>query len=202
MKRYGHLFEQVVTFENLCLAAEKAFRGKKDKQRVATFYFHQETEVLRLQEELCSGTYQMRPYRVFEVREPKPRKICAADFRDRVVHHAICNVLDPIFEASSIYDTYACRRDKGSYAAVRRAHEFARRGRYYLKCDVRKYFESVDHAVLKALLRRKIKDETLLALLDRIIDHPIPDAVPGKGIPIGNLTSQYFANLYLGELDH
>jgi hypothetical protein len=101
-----------------------------------------------------------------------------------------------------IHDTYACRRGKGVHAAVRRAQTFARRLPYVLQGDVRHYFETVDHAVLKALLRRKLKDQRLLALLDHIIDHPLPGGLPGTGLPIGNLTSQYFANLYLGELDH
>jgi retron-type reverse transcriptase len=202
MKRYGHLFEQIVTFDNLVLAAHKTFRGQKSKVAVARMCFHLETEVLGLQEELVAGTYQPRPYHVFEVREPKPRQICAADVRDRIVHHAICNVLDPVFERGMISDTYACRRDKGSHAAIRRAQEMARRFDYFLQCDVRKYFASVDHTVLQALLRRKLKDPRLLALLDQIIDHPLPGSAPGKGIPIGNLTSQYFANLYLGEMDH
>jgi hypothetical protein len=119
-----------------------------------------------------------------------------------VVHHAICNVLGPIFEACLITDTYACRPGKGTHAAIKRVQHLARRMPYVLKCDVRKYFESVDHTVLKTLLRRKIKDKATLTLLDHIIDHPIPGGVPGKGLPIGNLTSQYFANHYLGELDH
>ncbi len=202
MKRYGHLFEQIVTFENLMLAAHKTLLGHKSRRAVARLYFDLEPEVLRLQEELTSGSYQPRPYRVFEIREPKPRQICAADVRDRVTHHAICNILDPIFERQMISDTFACRKGKGTHAAIRRAQHFARRSPYFLQCDVRKYFATIDHAVLKAMLRRKLKDERVLELLDRIIDQPLPGSEPGKGVPIGNLTSQYFANLYLGELDH
>ncbi len=202
MKRFGNLFEKVVAFENLRLAAKKALRGKQEKTGAALFYFHLETELFNLQEELRSGRYQMRPYRLFMITDPKPRKICAAGFRDRVVHHAVCNLLDPVFEKSMITDTYACRRGRGSHAAVKKAQVFARRFPFFLKCDVRKYFENIDHGVLKTLLRRKIKDEALLDLLGRIIDHPIPGGRRGKGIPIGNLTSQYAANLYLGELDH
>ena len=202
MKQHGHLFEQVTAFANLLRAARQAQRGKLDRISVAHFAFHREPELLTLQEELLSGSYCMRPYRTFVIYEPKRRQICAADFRARVVHHAICHVLDPLFEACLIHDTYACRRGKGSHAAVKRAQDFARRFPYYLKCDVRKYFESIDHAILTRLLRRKLKDHRLLALLDHIIAHPIPGGVLGKGVPIGNLTSQYFANLYLGALDH
>ena len=202
MKRYGHLFERIVTFENLHQAAITAFRGKKDKPRVALFYFHMETELLKLQEELVAGAYQPRAFRTFTILEPKQRKICAADFRDRVVHHAICRVLEPIFEKSLIAHSYACRKQKGTHAALRKAQHLTRQYSYYLKCDIRKYFDSVNHHLLKRLLQSKIKDQRLLDLLDIIIDQPISDGALGKGLPIGNLTSQHFANLYLGELDH
>ena len=202
MKRYGHLFEEVIDYGNLLAAAHRARRGKRDRVDVARFVFDLEPNLLKLQEELRSGTYEMRPYRAFVIREPKRRQICAAQFRDRVVHHAVCAVLDPIFEACLIDDTYACRRGKGTHAAVRRLQEFSRRMPYVLMCDVRGYFETVDQDVLKVLCRRKLKDKSLLSLLDRIIEHPLPGGKRGKGVPIGNLTSQYFANLYLGELDH
>ncbi|MBF0143041.1 MAG: group II intron reverse transcriptase domain-containing protein [Magnetococcales bacterium] len=202
MKRDGHLFDAIIAFPNLWRAAHKAWRNKKDKARIADFYFNLERELLVLQQELLSGAYQPRPYSVFTVTDPKHREIAAADFRDRVVHHAIVNVLDPLFERRLISDTYACRVGKGTHAAVQRAQSFSCRNPYFLKCDIRKYFQSVDHAILKALLARIIKDRLLLDLLNLIIDHPVPGHLPGKGIPIGNLTSQHFANLYLGELDH
>jgi retron-type reverse transcriptase len=202
MKRYGHLFERIVTFDNLLKAAKKALRGKRDRAAVAQFYFSLEPELLLLEQELVAGTYVPRPYRSFMVYEPKPRRICAADIRDRVVHHAICSVLDPVFEAFSVFDSYACRLDKGTHRAVRRAQSFARKTNYFLKLDVEKFFDSVVHGSLKRLLARKFKDSKLVGLLQRIIDHPIPDGVPGKGLPIGNLTSQHFANFYLGHLDH
>ena len=202
MKRHGFLFERIIAFENLLMAARQAASSKKDRVQVAHFLFHLETELIDLQNELQAETWRPGPFRVFEIREPKPRRISAADFRDRVLHHAICNVIGPIFEKRAIYDSWACRTGKGSHGAVLRAQEFARRHRYFLKCDIRRYFESVDHAILKRLLRRIFKDRQLLSLLDRIIDHAPPGSMPGKGVPIGNLTSQHFANLYLGELDH
>ena len=202
MKRQGHLFERVVAYPTLLAAAHRARRGKGNRLEVARFLFHLESNLLALQQELRSGAYRMRPYRAFEIREPKRRLICAAHFRDRVVHHGVCGVLDPIFEAGLISDTYACRRGKGTHAAVRRLQEFSRRWAYVLVSDVRRYFETLDHQVLKSLCRRKVKDKALLDLLDRIIDHPLPGGCPGKGVPIGTLTSQYFANRYLGELDH
>ena len=202
MKRYGNFFDQLVSFENLLLASKKALRGKKDRHTVSSFYFNLENELITLKEELATDAYRPRDFRVFEVREPKIRKICSSDFRDRVVHHAICNYLEPVFERRLIYDTYACREGKGSHRALRRCQEFARRGRYYLKCDITKFFDSIDHLVLKRLLQRIVKDRRLLALMERIIDHVVPGDPPGKGLPIGNLTSQHFANMYLGELDH
>ena len=202
MKRHGHLFERIVSFDNLLLAAKKALLGKKSKPVVAQFFFHLETELLRLEEELKTGTYIPRPYRTFMVYEPKARRICAADIRDRVVHHAICNVLEPVFESFSISDSYACREGKGTHRAIRRAQAWSRKYGYFLKLDVRKCFETVDHGTLKGLLRRKFKDVRLLELLDRIIDQPIPGGLPKKGLPIGNLTSQHLANFYLGHLDH
>ncbi|MEW6209733.1 MAG: reverse transcriptase domain-containing protein [Acidobacteriota bacterium] len=202
MKRCGNLFERVVDFDNLALAAEKAFRGHKSAIDVARFDFHLETEIFRLQEELITGAYQPRPLHSFEIFEPKRRLICAAHIRDRVAHHAICNVIEPILERGLIYDTYACREGKGTHAAIERAQQFARRASYFVKCDIRKYFASIDQTVLKSLLRRKIKDARLIDLLDRIIDQTVPESQVGKGMPIGNLTSQHFANFYLSELDH
>ena len=202
MKRYGNLFEKITTFENLLLASKNAIRGKKDKKAVASFYFHLENELLALQSELLSGTYHPQPYTQFEVKEPKVRKICSSDFRDRVVHHSICNLIEPIIEKKSIYDSYACRRDKGAHLAVKRCQQFTRQFKFYLKCDIRKFFESIDHDILKKLLRKTFKDQNLLSLLDIIIDHRVDGNPPGKGLPIGNLTSQHFANFYLNHLDH
>ena len=201
MKRYGYLFEHIVSFENLLIAARKAFRGKKHRADVSEFYFYMEKELLKLQEELTLGTYCLQPYYTFNIYEPKERKICASSFRDRVVHHAICNVIGPVFEKSLIFDTYACRNNKGTHRAVARVRAFARKHPYFLKCDIKKFFESIDHKVLKELMRKKFKDKRLLNLLDLIIDHSVPGYARGKGLPIGNLTSQDFANYYLSGLD-
>ncbi len=202
MKRHGNFFEKIITFDNLLLASKKAMTGKKAKPSVSAFYFHLENEIIGLQQELVMGSYRPMEYTQFEIREPKPRKICSSEFRDRVVHHTICNIIEPIFEGRAIYDSYACRVNKGSHVAVVRCQQFARKFRYYLKCDIRKFFDSIDHAVLKRLLRKIFKDDKLLALLDMIIDHKVPGGGDGRGLPIGNLTSQHFANYYLGELDH
>lgn len=202
MKRHRNFFDRLVTFENLLLAFKKALRGKKARHAAASFYFNLENALLDLRNELITGIYQPLDFRIFEIREPKLRKICSSDFRDRVVHHAICNLLEPVFNQRLIYDTYACRTGKGSHVALRRCQEFSRRYGFFLKCDIKKYFETIDHRVLKDLLKRIIKDQRLLELLDKIIDHSVPGNPSGKGLPIGNLTSQHFANFYLGELDH
>jgi len=164
--------------------------------------FHLEQELFRLQHELENGDYQPGPYHTFTIREPKERQIAAAPFRDRVVHHAVCAALEPVFERRYIHDSYACRKDKGSHRALQRAWSFTRQGGWFLKCDVAMYFDSVDHDVLKTLVRGLFKDARFLALLERIIDHNAPHNMPGKGLPIGNLTSQLFANFYLSGFDH
>ncbi len=202
MKRTGHLFDEVCSFESLRTSALRAAKAKRSKTPVALFLQDLEHEVIELEKELLEKSYQPRPYRTFRIYEPKERMICAAEFRDRVVHHAVCSVLEPIFEQTLIHDTYACRRNKGPLQAVKRARAFCRRYNYFLKLDVHKYFDSVDHGVLKDQLRRKVKDPDLIRLLDVFIDHPVPWTEPGKGIPIGNLTSQHFANFYLSGLDH
>ena len=202
MKRSNHLFPQVCAFENLMTAAYKAVRGKKHKPAVAEFYFNLEAEIIHLQNQLQQGLYQPKPYYCFQIHEPKPRYICAADIRDRVVHHALCNILEPIFEKIFIYDSYACRKSKGPHQAIRRLRTFSQNQKYFLKADIQKFFASIDHAVLKKLLKNKIKDHKLINLMDIIIDHRVPGYKPGKGLAIGNLTSQWWANFYLNSLDH
>jgi retron-type reverse transcriptase len=217
MKRYGHLWEGMISFENLLRAAEKARRGKRFRPEAARFFFHLERELWKLHEELTAKTYRPGAYHTFVIHEPKRRQISAAPFRDRVVHHALTGVLEPIFERSFIFDSYACRKGKGTHAAVGRCQEFARRFPYVLKADVARFFPSIDHALLKAQVARKIKDPHVLWLVETIIDHSNPQEpavawFPGddlftplerrRGLPLGNQTSQFFANVYLDPLDH
>jgi retron-type reverse transcriptase len=184
---------------------------------VARFRFDLERQLCRLQDELTTKTYEPGPYHTFEICEPKRRLISAAPFRDRVVHHALCNVLEPIFERCFVFDSYACRKGKGTHAAVARFQSFARRHGYVLKCDVRKFFPSIDHELLKSNLARKIKDIDVLWLIARIIDgsnpqepvlrwYPEDDLLTPserrRGLPIGNQTSQFFANVFLNPFDH
>lgn len=127
MRRVGNLFQRIASFENLHRAATRAFRGKKDRSSVARFHFNLEQELLSIEYDLNSGTYCPSPYGVFSIFEPKERMICCSSFRDRVIHHAICDVIDPVLEKRFIYDTYACRKRKGTHRALFRAQEFTRR---------------------------------------------------------------------------
>jgi retron-type reverse transcriptase len=201
MKRLGNLYGEITSFVNLRKAALEAGKGKRKKKQVLEFFYNLEYELVALQTELQQKTYTPRPYRTFVILDPKERTIAAAHFRDRVVHHAICQVIEPWLERSYIADSYACRKGKGSHRAILRAHHFIEILPYFMKLDVRKFFLSIDHQVLRGLLTRKCKDPDLLWLLGVLIT-TAPQSNQGKGIPIGNLTSQHFANLYLNDLDH
>ena len=201
MRRHGNLFGKIVDVDNLHLAAKKSLRGKRFKPSAASFYFHLENEILAMARCLDDESYAPTPYRVFRIHEPKERLICCAGFFDRVVHHGVINVLEPIFERRLIHGTYACRSGKGVHAALKKSREMVKRYDYWLKCDIRKYFDSIDHGILLGLLGRLFKDKKLLRLLEKIVSHQTPHTPAGRGLPIGNLTSQHFANIYLGELD-
>jgi retron-type reverse transcriptase len=202
MKRFGNLFDKICDFNNLIKSTHLAVRGKKNRMDVSAFYFNMEFEIIQLQEELFTENYKPIPYESFYVYEPKKRHICKAGFRDRVLHHAICRILEPIFEQKFIYDSYACRKKKGHHKAVLQVQKSSRGTEYFLKADIHKFFASVDHSILKRLLCRIIKDRKVLRLMEIIIDHPIPEHIRGKGLAIGNLTSQWWANFYLNSLDH
>jgi retron-type reverse transcriptase len=157
MKRYGNLWVEIVSFANLLTAARQAQKGKRFRENVLEFNYKLEQNLETLKTELESKTYRPRGYKTFEIKEPKPRMISAAPYRDRVVHHALCQVIMPIFERTFIADSYANRVGFGTHRALRRFTEFSRSSRYLLQCDVKKYFPSIDHAILKSLVRRKIK---------------------------------------------
>lgn len=160
-----------------------------------------EREVLALERELKDRTYQPRPYRTFTITLPKHRLISAADFRDRVVHHALCAALEPTLERYAIADSFACRPGKGMLAALQRLRHFAGRSRYALRLDVHHFFATIDHEVLAGRLARRIHDPDLRWLISTFLAAGAPGSPPGKGLPVGNLTSQHFANFYLGALD-
>jgi len=217
VKRHGNLWPQVIQFENLLLAARKAQRGKRMQASVLQFNYRLETELIALQAELTTKTYRPRGYTTFEIFDPKCRMISAAPYRDRVVHHALCAIIQPIFERTFVDDSYANRIGFGTHRALRRYIDFMRTTPYVLQCDIQKYFPSIDLTLLKEILRRKIKCPDTLWLIDCIIDHSnkqisVHELFPGddlltmlerrRGLPIGNLTSQFFANVYLNGFDH
>lgn len=189
----------VVAPDNLRWAFWKAARGKADRREVQRYRANLEGELTRLRSGLLDGTYPIGRYRRFVVHDPKRRTIHAAAFPERVLHHALMNVCEPWFERWAVQDSYACRQGKGQWAAVRRAEGFARRMPFFLKVDSRKYFDSVPHARLLAQLERRIKDPAILGWLGRLLASY--QASPGRGLPIGSLTSQHLANFYLTSLD-
>jgi retron-type reverse transcriptase len=212
--RISMLHDDLCSYDNLLLAFRKARKGKSAKWYVGKFEKNLERNLIKLEAELRHGTYKPHPMKEFVIRDPKTRVISSSHFCDRVVHHAICNIIEPIFEKSFIYDSYASRKNRGTHAALKRFDEFKRKasqnGRlvkkaknsnmvigYVLKADVRHYFDTVDHDVLLNILEKKIKDEKIIWLIEKIIENHNEH----RGMPIGNLTSQFFANVYLNELD-
>lgn len=200
MKRVDNLMDEITRFDTLCEAFLRASRGKRDKAAVKQFREHLDDRLDEMSYRLANGTFPFSHYHFFTIYDPKMRTICAAPFEARVAFHAIVKVCDPIFERYQIYDSYACRRGKGTYKALERAQVFTRRYRWFAKLDVRKFFDSIDHEVLLGALARLFKDKGLLELLGQIV-HSY-NASPGKGLPMGNLTSQYFANHYMAVADH
>ena len=212
-----NLFGQIASFQALLSAAKRAARGKRKKPGAAAFLAHLEPEILRLERALHNGSWHPGRYVVIDVCEPKPRRVSAAPFCDRVVHHAVCAVVEPVFERGFIHDSYANRRHKGTHRAIARYEKYRDRYAHVLRCDIFRYFPAIDHVVLKADLRRRIDCRQTLAVLDAVIDgsntqEAVDRYFPGddlftpferrRGLPIGNLTSQLFANIYLDGFDH
>jgi hypothetical protein len=218
-RTFKGLYPAIYDLENLWLAWRRARRGGKRKwPTVAAFEVDLEQNLWALHEALRDKAYRPGPYRHFTIQEPKPRRISAAPFRDRVVHHALMQVTWPIFEARMIDDSYACRAGKGTHRAIDRCQQFARAYPYVLQCDVVQFFPSADHAVLRAQLARHIACVDTLWLIDRILESgsgvlahhydmvyfagdDLLAAARPRGLPIGNLTSQSWANVYLNDLD-
>ena len=215
----GEDYRHVCSWGNLRLAYRKAARGKRGKPAAAAFEYGLADRLVELQQELVSKTYQPGAYHSFFIHDPKHRLISAAPFRDRVVHHALCNVVEPAFERGFIHDSYANRARKGTHRALDRAQAFARRFRYVLQCDVQQFFPAIDHQMLRTTLARRIADPDVLWLVDRILESgqgvlseeyqmvwfPGDDLLAAnrpRGLPIGNLTSQFWANCYLDPFDH
>ncbi|MCG3744424.1 RNA-dependent DNA polymerase [Vibrio cincinnatiensis] len=200
------MYDKIISFENLYQAANEAARNKRYRVPIMRYFSNLEENLINAHNHLIWGSYEPQPHRQFFVYEPKKRLISAPPFDDRVVHHAIHRIIEPIIDKRFIFDSYACRIGKGTHRGADRAQRFIRivkrnHGRVYvLKADIAKYFNSINHASLKRIIRSHLNCERTIALLNLIIDKAEVE-VQGVGIPIGNLTSQLFANLYLNELD-
>ncbi|ELX4136214.1 group II intron reverse transcriptase domain-containing protein [Vibrio vulnificus] len=200
------MFDQIIQFENLMAAAHDAQKGKCFKAPVMRYMSNIEENLINTQNHLIWGSYTPSKHRRFHVYEPKLRVISAPPFHDRVVHHAIHRVIEPVIDKRFIFDSYACRAGKGTHAAANRVQQFIRVTKqnhgcvYALKADIAKFFNSINHATLKYIIGRHIECGRTLSLLEKIVDHSDTETA-GVGIPIGNLTSQLFANAYLNELD-
>ncbi len=205
MKTYNNLFTEIYDYRNLYQAFLLAQRNKRSKADVLEFTYGLEDNLQSIQQDLLYKTYEPGKYKEFYVYDPKTRLIMAAPFRDRVVHHALCNVIEPIFERRFIQTSFACRVGKGVDAGVDQVTKYLRTTRrkwggkvYCLKCDVSKYFMNIDKNILRSILFKKIRCRETRWLINKVLD-----STPGdKGIPVGNLPSQLFANVYLNELDH
>ncbi len=205
---HKHLYSKIYDISNLYYAYMKASHGKRYRSEVLKFSENLESNLIEIQNELINKSYKTGIYRNFYIYEPKERLVSALPFRDRVVQHALCNIIEPLFEVKMIYDSYACRNYKGTHRAVDRTQNFINSAEikwkksYCLKCDITKYFPNIQHNTLKQIIRRTISCSDTLWLLDSIIDSTRKEDFNPRGIPIGNLTSQLFANVYLDQLDH
>lgn len=219
-KTYKSLWPRLCTWENFTLAYRKCRKRKRYKHSATDFDFDWERNLALLVSEVRRHTWLPGKFHHFPIQDPKPRWISAAPFRDPIVHHAMVNILEPIFEPRFIFDSYACRKGKGTHRAVRRAQMYMRRYPYFLKTDIVKFFPSIDHDLLFASIARRIRDHHVLSLIRKVIDsgsevpimqsedsHWFPQddlfaILRTRGLPIGNLTSQFFANVYLDSIDH
>jgi len=217
MKTYKHLFEKLYSWDNLESAYWKARKHKSNNPAIREFENHWQLHLATLHRELKTRMYKPRPLKTFILRDPKTRTICVSDFRDRVVHHALINIIQPIFESRFIHDSYASRNGKGTFAALKRFTYFLRKvtknGKcipestnanvvcgFAFKADIKHYFDTVDHSILLEILGKRIKDTGVLWLAKVILNNYNSES-PDKGMPLGNWTSQFFANIYLNELD-
>lgn len=198
MKRYSNLYQKIIDKENLRTAFMKASIGKRQRKSVKKILDNLDYYIDDLYNQLANGTYHTSSYHTKVIYEPKERLIYILPFYpDRVVHHAIMNILEPILDGLMYEHSYACRKNKGQHAGSKYCMGLVKKNKYCLQCDISKFYPSIDHAILKEIIRHKIKDKQLLVLLDEIID-----SIPGeKNTPIGNYLSQWFGNLYMNELD-
>ena len=199
MKTYKNLWDKFISVENFELAARRAVKSKKSKKSVQYFLAHKDELIQKLRNSLITGTFKTSQYKIFTIYEPKKREIYKLPlYPDHVLHHALINILGPIWQKMFIRDSYACIPRRGLHAASRRTMDFVRRNKYVLQCDIRKFYPSINHENMMKIIARKIHDRRILKILKEIIF-----SVDGEtNLPIGNLTSQWLGNVYLNELDY
>lgn len=199
MKTYKHLWDDFISRENFDLAVTKAVKSKKSKKSVAVFLQNKDENIEKLRSDLIYGKYKTSRYKMFMIYEPKQRVIYELPlYPDHIVHHAIINILGPIWQRLFIRDSYSCIPGRGLLSASRRTMEFIRKNKYVLQCDIRKFFPSINHEIMMKIIKRKISDKRLLKIIREIVF-----SVGGEtNLPIGNLTSQWMGNVYLNELDY
>lgn len=209
VNRLRHIYNNIISFDNLLTSWQEFLRGKKKRKDVIKFSLHFMDNILALYQDLTVRTYRHGGYMAFKINDPKPRQIHKASVRDRLVHHAIYRILYPYFDRKFIYDSFSCRVEKGTHRAMNRFRYFSRivshsnnRTVWVLKCDIRKFFANIDHIVLKNILGQHIGDLDTLWLLGQIIDSFNSDDQTGVGLPLGNLTSQLLVNVYMNKFDH
>ncbi|MBT4349690.1 hypothetical protein HOC37_06955 [bacterium] len=201
-----HTYLDIISLDNLLLAWSEFIKGKKNKKDVILFSRHLIDNIIHLHQDLANFTYQHSGYQAFNISDPKPRNIHKASVRDRLLHHAIYRKLYPFFDQTFTPDSYSCRDNKGTHKAVNRFRSMALKVSqnntktcYILKCDIKKFFANIDHKVLKDILKQHISDQNIIWLLNRVIDSF--EVSKNKGLPLGNLTSQLFVNIYMNEFD-
>jgi len=214
MKKFNKQYKDIIETDNLLLAWQEFLCGKKKKKDVIEFQLKLSDNIFNLHHDLKTKTYKHSEYKAFKINDPKPRDIHKASVRDRLLHHAIYRILYPYFDKKFIHDSYSCRNEKGTHRAVNRFRDFHRivsknntKTCWVLKCDIRKFFASIDHKTLKDILNKHIQDEDTIWLLDQIIysfhsyTPPMPSRSTSIGLPLGNLTSQLLVNIYMNEFD-
>lgn len=214
MKKFDKQYKDIINIENLLLAWQEFLCGKRQKKEVEEFGQILMDNIFNLFNDLKSKTYNHSLYQAFKINDPKPRDIHKASVRDRLLHHAIYRILYPYFDTKFIYDSYSCRLEKGTHKALDRFKSFGNKVSrnntktcYVLKCDIRKFFASINHEILKSILEKYIEDKDILWLLNQIINsfHTFTSSTLsrqiGKGLPLGNLTSQLLVNIYMNEFD-
>ena len=204
---FAHTYEDIISIENLLEAWKEFVRGKRKKRDVQEFQYTLMDNILALHRELAAKTYAHGPYHAFNISDPKPRNIHKASVRDRLLHHALYRKLYPFFDRTFIADSYSCRKGKGTHRAMNRFRAFAYHVSYnhtrtcwVLKCDVRKFFASIDQGILMGILAKRIADERVACLLGRVVSS-FHSTEEGKGLPLGNLTSQLLVNIYMNKFE-